>query len=225
MNMATYPFAEQVEVAGSQRATMLAICLDLEGILVPEVWINVAERTGIEALRRTTRDEPDYDRLMRYRLEILDENGITIDDITSAIEAMEPLEGAIGFLDSLERRWPTLVLSDTFSQFARPMMGKLGNPTLLCHTLVIEDSGRISDWTIRLQDQKRRTVEALRSMNYEVIAVGDSYNDTSMLASASAGILFRPSDNVVEEFPQYPVTCDYDGLTAAIGKAASALGE
>jgi phosphoserine/homoserine phosphotransferase len=225
MNMATYPFAEQVEVAGSQRATMLAVCLDLEGILVPEIWINVAERTGIEALRRTTRDEPDYDRLMRYRLEILDENGITIDDITSAIEAMEPLEGAIGFLDSLERRWPTLVLSDTFSQFARPMMGKLGNPTLLCHTLVIEDSGRISDWTIRLQDQKRRTVEALRSMNYEVIAVGDSYNDTSMLASASAGVLFRPPDNVVEEFPQYPVTRDYDGLTAAIGEAASTLGE
>ncbi|MDP7003541.1 MAG: bifunctional phosphoserine phosphatase/homoserine phosphotransferase ThrH [Candidatus Thalassarchaeaceae archaeon] len=223
--MATYPFAEQVEVAGSQRATMLAVCLDLEGILVPEIWINVAERTGIEALRRTTRDEPDYDRLMRYRLEILDENGITIDDITSAIEAMEPLEGAIGFLDSLERRWPTLVLSDTFSQFARPMMGKLGNPTLLCHTLVIEDSGRISDWTIRLQDQKRRTVEALRSMNYEVIAVGDSYNDTSMLASASAGVLFRPPDNVVEEFPQYPVTRDYDGLTAAIGEAASTLGE
>jgi phosphoserine/homoserine phosphotransferase len=225
MNMATYPFAEQVEVAGSQRATMLAVCLDLEGILVPEIWINVAERTGIEALRRTTRDEPDYDRLMRYRLEILDENGITIDDITSAIEAMEPLEGAIGFLDFLERRWPTLVLSDTFSQFARPMMGKLGNPTLLCHTLVIEDSGRISDWTIRLQDQKRRTVEALRSMNYEVIAVGDSYNDTSMLASASAGVLFRPPDNVVEEFPQYPVTRDYDGLTAAIGEAASTLGE
>lgn len=204
---------------------MLAVCLDLEGILVPEVWINVAERTGIEELRRTTRDEPDYDRLMRYRLDILDENGVTIDGITAAIEEMEPLEGAIGFLESLERRWPTIVLSDTFSQFARPMMGKLGNPTLLCHTLVIEDSGRISDWTIRLEDQKRRTVEALRSMKFEVIAVGDSYNDTSMLATASAGILFRPPDNVVEEFPQYPVTRDYDGLMAAIGEAAAALGE
>jgi len=204
---------------------MLTVCLDLEGILVPEVWINVDERTGIEALRRTTRDEPDYDRLMRYRLDILDENGVTIDDITAAIEAMEPLEGAIGFLESLERRWPTIVLSDTFSQFARPMMGKLGNPTLLCHTLVIEDSGRISDWTIRLEDQKRRTVEALRSMNFEVVAVGDSYNDTSMLATASAGILFRPPDNVVEEFPQYPVTRDYDGLMAAIGEAVAALGE
>ncbi len=225
MNMMPHPFAEQVEVAGSQRATMLAVCLDLEGILVPEVWVNVAKQTGIEALRRTTRDEPDYDRLMRYRLDILDENGITIDDITAVIEAMEPLEGSVGFLDSLERRWPTLVLSDTFSQFARPIMDKLGNPTLLCHTLVIEDSGRISDWTIRLQDQKRRTVEALRAMNLEVIAVGDSYNDTSMLAAASAGILFRPPDNVVEEFPQYPVTQDYHGLAVAIDEAASALGE
>jgi phosphoserine/homoserine phosphotransferase len=223
--MAPHPFVEQVEAAGSQPATMLAVCLDLEGILVPEVWINIAERTGIEALRRTTRDEPDYDGLMRYRLDILDNNGITIDDITAAIDAMEPLEGAVGFLDALERRWPTIVLSDTFSQFARPMMGKLGNPTLLCHNLVIEDSGRISDWTIRLQDQKRRTVEALRSMNFEVVAVGDSYNDTSMLAAASAGILFRPPANVVEEFPQHPVTHDYDGLMAAIGEAATALGE
>jgi phosphoserine/homoserine phosphotransferase len=223
--MVPHPPAEQVEAAGSQRATMLAVCLDLEGILVPEIWINVAERTGIEALRRTTRDEPDYDKLMRYRLDILDENDITIDDITTAIEAMDPFEGAVGFLDSIERRWPTIVLSDTFSQFAQPMMDKLGNPTMLCHTLVIEDSGRISNWTIRLEDQKRRTVEALRSMNLEVVAVGDSYNDISMLAAASAGILFRPPDNVVEEFPQYPNTHDYGGLMAAIGEAVAVLGE
>ena len=204
---------------------MLALCLDLEGILVPEVWVNVADRTGIDALRRTTRDEPDYNRLMSYRLAILDENNITIDDITSAIDSMEPLEGARDFLESLQRRWPTLILSDTFSQFASPLMAKLGHPTLLCHTLLIDDSGRIFDWKIRTEDQKRKTVEALRGMNYQVIAVGDSYNDTTMLSEASAGILFRPPDNVVEEFPQFPVTRDYAELMDAIESAATDLGE
>jgi len=204
---------------------MLALCLDLEGILVPEVWVNVAERTGIDALRRTTRDEPDYNRLMSYRLAILDEHNITIDDITSTIESMEPLEGARDFLESLQRRWPTLILSDTFSQFASPLMAKLGHPTLLCHTLVIDDTGRIIDWTIRTEDQKRKTVAALRSMNYQVISVGDSYNDTTMLSEASAGILFRPPENVVEEFPQFPVTRDYVELMEAIESAATDLGE
>ena len=204
---------------------MLALCLDLEGILVPEVWVNVADRTGIDALRRTTRDEPDYNRLMSYRLAILDENNITIDDITSAIDSMEPLEGARDFLESLQRRWPTLILSDTFSQFASPLMAKLGHPTLLCHTLLIDDSGRIFDWKIRTEDQKRKTVEALRGMNYQVIAVGDSYNDTTMLSDASAGILFRPPDNVIDEFPQFPVTRDYAELMDAIESAATDLGE
>ena len=204
---------------------MLALCLDLAGILVPEVWVNVADRTGIDALRRTTRDEPDYNRLMSYRLAILDENNITIDDITSAIDSMEPLEGARDFLESLQRRWPTLILSDTFSQFASPLMAKLGHPTLLCHTLLIDDSGRIFDWKIRTEDQKRKTVEALRGMNYQVIAVGDSYNDTTMLSTASAGILFRPPDNVVDEFPQFPVTRNYAELTEAIESAARDLGE
>tara|TARA_Y100000588_G_scaffold383487_1_gene472916 strand:- start:1200 stop:1823 length:624 start_codon:yes stop_codon:yes gene_type:complete len=204
---------------------MLALCLDLEGILVPEVWVNVADRTGIDALRRTTRDEPDYNRLMSYRLAILDENNITIDDITSAIDSMEPLEGARDFLESLQRRWPTLILSDTFSQFASPLMAKLGHPTLLCHTLMIDDSGRIFDWKIRTEDQKRKTVEALRGMNYQVIAVGDSYNDTTMLSEASAGILFRPPDNVIDEFPQFPVTRDYAELMDAIESAATDLGE
>ena len=204
---------------------MLALCLDLEGILVPEVWVNVADRTGIDALRRTTRDEPDYNRLMSYRLAILDENNITIDDITSAIDSMEPLEGARDFLESLQRRWPTLILSDTFSQFASPLMAKLGHPTLLCHTLLIDDSGRIFDWKIRTEDQKRKTVEALRGMNYQVIAVGDSYNDTTMLSEASAGILFRPPDNVIDEFPQFPVTRDYVELMDAIESAATDLGE
>ena len=204
---------------------MLALCLDLEGIRVPEVWVNVADRTGIDALRRTTRDEPDYNRLMSYRLAILDENNITIDDITSAIDSMEPLEGARDFLESLQRRWPTLILSDTFSQFASPLMAKLGHPTLLCHTLLIDDSGRIFDWKIRTEDQKRKTVEALRGMNYQVIAVGDSYNDTTMLSEASAGILFRPPDNVIDEFPQFPVTRDYAELMDAIESAATDLGE
>tara|TARA_Y100000588_G_scaffold331292_1_gene368822 strand:+ start:8173 stop:8796 length:624 start_codon:yes stop_codon:yes gene_type:complete len=204
---------------------MLAICLDLEGVLIPEIWINVSERTGIEALRRTTRDEPDYDRLMSYRLGILDQNDIKIEDITSAIQSMEPMEGANEFLASLQSRWPTLILSDTFSQFAKPMMAKLGHPTLLCHTLVIDDSGRIEDWEIRCQDQKRRTVESLREMNYQVIAAGDSYNDTTMLSAASSGILYRPPDNVVKEFSQYPVATDYTELMDAIESAASDLGE
>ena len=204
---------------------MLAICLDLEGVLIPEIWINVAERTGISALNRTTRDEPDYDRLMSYRLGILDQNDINMDDITSTIGFMDPMEGALEFLVSLESRWPTLILSDTFSQFAKPMMKKLGNPTLLCHTLLIDETGRIEDWKIRCDDHKRKTVESLIEMNYRVIAAGDSYNDTSMLSAASAGILFRPPENVIAEFPQFPVARDYSELIYAIESAATDLGE
>ena len=204
---------------------MLAICLDLEGVLIPEIWINVAERTGISALTRTTRDEPDYDRLMSYRLGILDQNDIKMDDITSTIGSMEPMEGATEFLASLESRWPTLILSDTFSQFAKPMMKKLGYPTLLCHTLLIDETGRIEDWKIRCDDHKRKTVESLMQMNYQVIAAGDSYNDTSMLSAASAGILFRPPENVIAEFPQFPVARDYSELIDAIESAATDLGE
>ena len=204
---------------------MLAICLDLEGVLIPEIWINVAERTGISALNRTTRDEPDYDRLMSYRLGILDQHDIKMDDITSTIGSMDPMEGAIEFLGSLESRWPTLLLSDTFSQFAKPMMKKLGYPTLLCHTLLIDETGRIEDWKIRCDDHKRKTVESLMQMNYQVIAAGDSYNDTSMLSAASAGILFRPPENVIAEFPQFPVARDYSELIYAIESAATDLGE
>mgnify|MGYP003322188191 FL=1 len=204
---------------------MLAICLDLEGVLIPEIWINVAERTGISALNRTTRDEPDYDRLMSYRLGILDQNDIRMDDITSTIGSMDPMEGAIEFLGSVKSRWPTLLLSDTFSQFAKPMMKKLGYPTLLCHTLLIDETGRIEDWKIRCDDHKRKTVESLMQMNYQVIAAGDSYNDTSMLSAASAGILFRPPENVIAEFPQFPVARDYSELIYAIESAATDLGE
>ena len=199
---------------------MLAVCLDLEGVLIPEIWINVAERTGIEALRRTTRDEPDYDRLMSYRIGILDQNDIKIGDITSTIESMEPMDGALEFLQSLESRWPTLILSDTFSQFAKPMMAKLGHPTLLCHTLVIDDTGRVGDWEIRYEDHKRKTVESLIGMNYHVIAAGDSYNDTTMLSEADQGILFHAPDNVIAEFPQFPSVQTYEDLKGEIIKAS-----
>jgi len=193
---------------------------------MPEVWINVAERTGIPELRITTREEPDYGKLMRYRLDILDANGLTIDDITNVIEGMQPLDGAVEFLDWLRSNWQVIILSDTFSQFAGPMMDKLGRPTLFCHTLEIdEDSRRIADWTIRLEDQKCRTVEALRAMNFNVIASGDSYNDTTMLDAANAGILINPPQNVADEFPQYPVATNYTELRDAIQQAASAMGE
>ena len=205
---------------------MLVVCLDLEGVLFSEIWHDVSERTGLPELRRTTRDEPDYDKLMRYRLQILDSEGLTIDDITGVIEEMQPLEGAVEFLDYLRSKWEVIILSDTFSQFAGPMMDKLGRPTLLCHTLEIdEESRRITGWTIRLEDQKRRAVEALRGLNYNVIAAGDSYNDTSMLTIANAGILINPPSNVTDEFPQFPVATDYGGLLAAIEAAASDMGE
>ena len=205
---------------------MLVVCLDLEGVLMPEVWEEFADRTEIPELRRTTRDEPDYDKLMQYRLDILDSNGFTIDDITDVIGEMEPLDGAVEFLDHLRSKWQVIILSDTFSQFAGPLMDKLGRPALLCHTLEIdEDSRRIRGWTIRIDDQKRRTVEALRGLNYNVIAAGDSYNDTSMLSMANAGILLNPPSNVIDEFPQFPVTTDYTGLLAAIEAAASDMGE
>jgi len=191
-----------------------------------EIWVKVSERTGIPELRITTREEPDYDKLMRYRLDILDSAGLTIDDITDVIEGMQPLDGAVEFLDWLRSNWQVIILSDTFSQFAGPMMDKLGRPTLFCHTLEIdEDSRRIAGWTIRLEDQKCRTVEALRAMNFNVIASGDSYNDTTMLAAANAGILINPPQNVADEFPQYPVATNYTELRDAIQQAASAMGE
>ena len=205
---------------------MQVVCFDLEGVLMPEVWHNVAEKTGIEALRRTTRDEPDYDKLMRYRLDILNENGITIDDIQQVIATMEPLPGAKAFLDAVRARWQVLILSDTFYQFGEPMMVTLDRPTLYCHDLQINDETRmISGWSIRLEDQKRVTVEGLRAMNFKTIAIGDSYNDTNMLAEAHAGILFRPPQNVIDEFPQFPVVTDYAELMARIEAAASAMDE
>ncbi|MGY6500639.1 MAG: bifunctional phosphoserine phosphatase/homoserine phosphotransferase ThrH [Acidimicrobiales bacterium] len=196
------------------------VTLDLEGVLVPEIWIAVAERTGVDGLRRTTRDEPDYDVLMRYRLDLLAEHGLTHSLIEEVIGGLEPLPGAIEFLESLRSRTQVVLLSDTFEEFARPLMRQLDWPTVLCHRLVVEDD-HIVDYRLRMPDQKRRAVEALRSLNYRVAAAGDSYNDTSMLAAAHAGFLFHAPDNVVAEFPQYPALDTYDelleSLLAAIG--------
>jgi phosphoserine/homoserine phosphotransferase len=199
-------------------------CLDLEGVLVPEIWINVAETTGIEALRRTTRDEPDYDRLMRGRLRILDEHGLKLPDIQSVIRGMGPLEGAKDFLAWLKRQHQVIILSDTFYEFAAPLMEQLDHPCLFCNSLVVDDGGRVTDYTLRLRDGKRKAVMALKLLNFTVIAAGDSYNDTTMLGEADAGILFRPSENVVRDFPQFPVTHTYEDLRAAFRAAASAIG-
>jgi len=190
-------------------------CLDLEGVLVPEIWINVAERTGIDALRLTTRDEPDYDVLMRKRLGILDEHGLKLPDIQEVIGTLTPLEGAPAFVDWLRERFQLVILSDTFYEFAAPLMRQLGYPTLMCHRLGVTGEGRIADYHLRQEDQKRRAVQALHSLNFKVIASGDSYNDTSMLGEADVGILFSPPDNVIEEFPQFPVTRTYDELRTA----------
>jgi phosphoserine/homoserine phosphotransferase len=200
-------------------------CLDLEGVLVPEIWINVAERTGIEALRRTTRDEPDYDRLMQGRLAILARHGLGLPDIQRVIGAMRPLEGAPEFLDWLRERFPVLILSDTFYEFADPLMAQLGRPTLFCHRLETDASGRIVGYRIRLPEQKRRTVAALHELAFEVVAAGDSYNDTAMLAEADAGILFRPPENVAREFPRFPVCHSYEELRSAFLSAARLAGD
>ena len=198
---------------------MKLACLDLEGVLIPEIWINVAESTGIEALRRTTRDEPDYDVLMRSRLEILAEHGLRLSDIQEVIGRMRPLEGAAEFLDWLRERFQVVILSDTFYEFADPLMAQIGRPTLFCHRIETDDSGRVVAYHIRLEDQKRKAVEAFRQLNFQVIAAGDSYNDTSMLTEANAGILFRPPDNVIEDFPQFPVTRSFEELRAEFAKA------
>lgn len=187
------------------------VTLDLEGVLVPEVWIAVAERTGVEALRRTTRDEPDYDVLMRGRLRILDEHGLTMSLIGDVIGALEPEPGAREFLDDLRSRTQVMILSDTFEQFAAPLMRQLGMPVILCHRLVVEND-RLVDYRLRQHDQKRRAVEALHGLNYRVIAAGDSYNDTAMLAEADCGILFRSPLHVQAEFPQFPAVDTYADL-------------
>jgi phosphoserine/homoserine phosphotransferase len=195
-------------------------CLDLEGVLIPEVWINFAERTGIDALRATTRDIPDYDVLMRQRLGILAEHGLGLGDIQEVIGGMAPLEGGREMLEWLEERFQVIILSDTFYEFAEPFMRQLGWPTLFCHRLETDAKGMIVDYHLRQVDPKRQSVRALQLLNYRCIATGDSYNDTTMLAQAEAGILFRPPQKVIDEFPQFPVATDYEELRAEFARAS-----
>ena len=191
------------------------VTLDLEGVLVPEIWIAVAERTGIEALRRTTRDEPDYDVLMQGRIALMAEHGLTMSLISEVIGGLSPIEGAKEFLDELRSRTQVLILSDTFEQFGQPLMRQLGWPALWCHRLVVADD-RIVDYRLRMSDQKAHAVRALHGLNYKVIAAGDSYNDTAMLLEADAGFLFHAPANVIAEFSQLPALDTYDELLAAI---------
>ncbi|MBW1894235.1 MAG: bifunctional phosphoserine phosphatase/homoserine phosphotransferase ThrH [Deltaproteobacteria bacterium] len=194
------------------------VCSDLEGVFVPEIWINVAKKTGIEELKLTTRDISDYDVLMKKRISILDEHGLKIKDITDVIETMEPLEGAVDFLDWARERTQVIVVSDTFTQFAGPLMKKLGRPTLFCHTLSIDSDGTVKGYNLRQKKKKKRTIQALKSLDYRVIAFGDSYNDIGMLKEADAAVLFRPPENVINEFPEFPVTTDYEELKAVLVK-------
>ncbi len=198
--------------SGKQDPPPSIVCLDLEGVLVPEIWIAFADATGIEALRRTTRDEPDYDVLMRYRLDLLDEHGLGLAAIQEVIAGLEPLEGAREFLDELRALTQVVILSDTFEQFAAPLMAQLGRPTILCHRLVVDGDDRIVDYRLRQPDPKRSAVRAFHDLRYRVLAAGDSYNDTTMLVEADHGFLFRSPDNVQAEFPQFPALEDYDDL-------------
>ena len=187
-------------------------CLDLEGVLVPEIWIGFAEKTGIDELRATTRDIPDYHILMKQRLAILDQHGLGLPDIQEVISTMEPMPGAKEFIIWLKERFQLIILSDTFYEFSQPLMRQLDFPTLFCHRLVADESGRIVDYKLRQKDPKRQSVKALHGLNFRVIASGDSYNDTTMLEEADAGILFRAPANVIEEFPQYPAVETYEEL-------------
>lgn len=195
-------------------------CLDLEGVLVPEIWIRVAEATGIDGLRLTTRDIADYDELMAHRLSLLDQHGIALASIQEVISQMGPIPGAAEFLDLLRLRFQVVILSDTFYDFAMPLMAQLGFPTLLCHRLEVS-GGRITGYRLRQPDSKRAAVRAFHGLHYRVVATGDSYNDTAMLAEADAGILFRPPANVVAQFPQFPVVTDYEALHGAFVGALS----
>lgn len=199
---------------------MELVCLDLEGVLIPEIWIAFAEKTGIEALKATTRDIPDYDVLMRQRLDILAEHGYGIHQIQEVIATLDPLPGAKEFIEWLSPRFQLIILSDTFYEFGMPLMAKLGFPTLFCHKLEVNDKGDIVNYHLRQKDPKRQSVRAFQLLNYRVIAAGDSYNDTTMLQQAEAGILFKAPQNVIEEFPQYPAVHDYESLKQEILKAS-----
>ncbi len=204
---------------------MHIVCLDLEGVLIPEIWIEFAQRTGIAGFGRTTRDEPDYDKLMRYRLALLAEHGLKLADIQAVIADMAPMAGAREFLDDLRGRYQVIILSDTFYEFAAPMMVQLGMPTLFCHRLVVDAAGFVSDYQLRQPDQKRHAVNALKSLNFRVIAAGDSYNDTGMLSAADAGFFIHPPESIVAQFPQFKVHHSYAELKASIDAASARLGQ
>ena len=199
------------------------VTLDMEGVLTPEIWIAVAEKTGIPELRRTTRDEPDYDKLMKYRLDLLAQHKLGLPDIQKVIAAMGPMAGAKAFLDDLRQRFQVIILSDTFYEFAMPLMQQLGLPTLFCHKLEADATGRVVNYHLRMPNQKKESVKRFKELNFQVIAAGDSYNDTAMLAEAHAGILFHAPDNVIREFPQFSVTNSYPELRAAIDAAAKKI--
>jgi phosphoserine/homoserine phosphotransferase len=200
------------------------VCLDLEGVLVPEIWIAFAEKTGISELRRTTRDEPDYDKLMRFRLDLLRRHRLGLRDIQQVIAGLAPEPGAREFLDRLRERYQVVILSDTFYEFAMPLMAQLSMPTLFCHRLEADAEGFVAAYHLRQPDQKRQAVKAFKGLNFKVMAAGDSYNDTAMLSEAHAGILFRPPQNVIDQFPQFPVVREYGALRAAIDAASQRLG-
>ena len=202
---------------------MQIVCLDLEGVLVPEIWIAFSERTGIAEFRRTTRDEPDYDKLMRFRLALLRQHGLKLADIQAVIGSMAPMEGAKAFLDDLRRRFQVVILSDTFYEFADPLMAQLGRPTLFCHRLETDSEGFVAAYHLRQPNQKFHAVQALQSLNFQVIAAGDSYNDTGMLGAADAGFFIHPPAGIVAQFPQFPVNHSYAELRAAIDAAAARL--
>ena len=196
-------------------------CLDLEGVLVPEIWIAFAEKTGIEELKKTTRDEPDYDVLMNYRLNILRQHGLGLNEIQQVIAGLKPLEGAVEFVDWLRGRFQVVILSDTFYEFASPLMAQLGYPTLLCHRLEYDSDGTVTDYCLRQANPKRQAIVAFKSIYYRTIAAGDSYNDTTMLAEADAGILFHAPDNVIAEFPQFPAVHSFGELKREFVRASN----
>ncbi len=204
---------------------MELVCLDLEGVLVPEIWIAFADAAGIPELRRTTRDEPDYDKLMRYRLALLEQRGLGLPDIERVIATLTPLPGAKAFLDALRERYQVIILSDTFQEFARPLMRQLGWPTLFCHNLVVASDGRVVSYRLRMPDQKREAVKRLKELNFRVVAAGDSFNDVSMLGEAHAGIFFHAPENVTTQFPQFPRTDTYEALRLEIDAAFVRLAE
>jgi phosphoserine / homoserine phosphotransferase len=198
---------------------MHIVCSDLEGVFIPEIWINVAKKTGIEELKLTTRDISDYDVLMKRRLNILKENSLKLKDIQDVIDQMDPLPGAVEFLNWLRSQTQVIIVSDTYVQFAGPLMKKLGYPTLFCHTLEVSENDSVIGYKLRQKEGKKKTIQALRSLKYNIIAVGDSYNDIDMLKEADMGILFCPPQNVIDEFPELPVTTDYEQVKQILEKA------